>query len=211
MSEIWGEFRRKSHRICYPVQTAPYWEVDGDKYVVADISTDTISIKSINSLQEGELLSGVLHFSDGYSLFIQARVIKQVLNDYILQLGTSFPIERFQYEMANSTAGSDRRQYFRLRYPTPGIAPVITIDNIVYPLVETSEKGIILICSDPQRFPFGKQLHGSVTFKDGQSYSIVGEVIRMGADTVIIKIVVGGIPESQMFREQQLVINSLRK
>ncbi len=211
MAESWGEFRRKSQRIRYQAQTAPYWEVDGVKYVVVDIAIDSIAIKSINQLREGKLLSGVLHFSDGYSLFIQGRVVKQLLSEYVLQLGKPLPMDRFQHELANSAVGSDRRQYFRLRYPTPGIAPVITIDKIAYPLVETSEKGLILICSDPMRFPRGKQIRGNVTFKDGQTYNVVGDVIRLGADTVIVKIVVGGIPESQMFREQQRVINMFRK
>lgn len=211
MAESWGEFRRKSHRIRYQAQTAPYWEVEGVKYVVVDIALESIAIKSINPLREGKLLSGVLHFNDGYSLFIQGRVVKQVMSEYVLQLGKSLPVERFQHELANSAAGSDRRQYFRLRYPTPGIAPVITIDKIAYPLVETSEKGLILICSAPLRFPRGKQIQGNITFKDGQSFSLVGEVVRLGADTVVIKIVVGGIPESIMFREQQRVINMFRK
>lgn len=211
MAEPWGEFRRKSQRIRYPAQTAPYWEVDGVKYVVVDIALESISIKSVNPLREGKLLSGVLHFSDGYTLFIQARVVKQALGEYVLQLGKNIPIERFQHELANSAAGSDRRQYFRLRYPTPGIAPVITIDKIAYPLIETSEKGIILICSAPLRFPRGKQIQGNITFKDGQSYGIVAEVIRLGVDTVVLKIIAGGIPESQMFREQQRVINMFRK
>ena len=67
-----------------------------------------------------------------------------------------------------------RRQFYRLRYPA-GLRPVVWIDESEYELVELSEHGARITCSE-NRFEIGAILTGAVLFSDGENVPFEGTV-----------------------------------
>lgn len=98
-----------------------------------------------------------------------------------------------------------KRDYFRLEYPYE-YRPVLYHQGCQYQIVNISEYGVKFRgegCSD---FSVGQQVNGTIVFHDEERYVCLGEVLRIGRHSVVLKLQ-QAIPLHKIRSEHILLIN----
>jgi hypothetical protein len=97
---------------------------------------------------------------------------------------------------------SKHRQYYRIRYPL-SYRPKIRIQNEDYGgvVVELSERGVRFICEGNIILSEGSALEVNITFRDGESFELTGEILRVTKEGVIVRFL-DWLPLSRVMKEQ---------
>ena len=97
--------------------------------------------------------------------------------------------------------GINSRQYYRVTYPEKE-RPWIKIDGELLHVMDISEKGGKFLNVPGIKVDPGSMVTGTITFHDGETVTVVGEVLREFYDQVIICFT-KGVPFSIMVKEQR--------
>lgn len=211
MVEDIGESRRKQIRIRYPKHSGPTMVCNGISRHVAELSQEAIVVPVTRQypLKEGTSIGAELRFSDGKSQRITGRVERLEQDEVLIKLDKPLSIERYDSELRWGSVLSDRRRFFRLRYPAKEIL-FLTVQNRQYRLTEISAHGIVYYCPEELTFHLSQTIQATLTFLDGEVITINGSVLRMTRSEVIVYLPVG-IPEKRITREQQRLIRKQRE
>ena len=98
---------------------------------------------------------------------------------------------------------SDRRNYFRLKYPHAE-RPVVRYKGCEYKVSEVSERGIKLLKDQECTVCAGQSFAGVIRFKDGVTVSIVGVVVRSDEKEMVVELT-KGINLGRMTEEQRRI------
>lgn len=94
----------------------------------------------------------------------------------------------------------NQRRYYRLRYPEVE-RPTVWFKGRTYEVTEVSERGVMILLGDGCAVRLGQLFVGVVQFRDGETTSIVGVVLRIDANKMVVKLS-KGISLSRMMAEQ---------
>jgi len=94
--------------------------------------------------------------------------------------------------------GTERRAYLRIYYPYTE-RPKLIIDEKEVHVSEISEHGI--------RFYLGSKVNATITFHDGESLPIEGEIIRIHNNEAAVHIA-KGIPYDRVIKEQEYLMKN---
>jgi hypothetical protein len=97
---------------------------------------------------------------------------------------------------------SKQRQYYRIRYPL-SYRPKVRIQGEDYEsdAVELSERGIRFLYEGKIILSEGLDLEVNVTFHDGESFELKGEILRVAKEDVIVRFS-DSLPPSRIIQEQ---------
>ncbi|MCP4510493.1 MAG: PilZ domain-containing protein [Fuerstiella sp.] len=103
-----------------------------------------------------------------------------------------------------------KRQFYRLTYPRSG-RPVLTVQGRTFAVAEISEHGmrVLLQEADIDAWPIGETVCGQMIFSDGDSFAVVGEIVRhadTGAELQCALSLSEGIPYARMVAEQRFMM-----
>ena len=96
----------------------------------------------------------------------------------------------------------ERRRYYRIEYPV-SLRPTLKIRKHQFEVVNISEKGVMLVAE--KKASFGRWVSGEITFSDGQTMGIEGEVVRKNENNIGIFLTIKSIPYSKILSEQRLI------
>ncbi|MEX1669884.1 hypothetical protein AB4876_13265 [Zhongshania guokunii] len=99
------------------------------------------------------------------------------------------------------------RRFFRLPYPRAAQPPLTVDKDTAYRVLEISELGILLAKKSESPLQVGETLSGNILFHDHHSEEIEGEVYRLDARGVIVRLS-RGISSKYMIKEQIYVKNT---
>ncbi len=99
------------------------------------------------------------------------------------------------------------RRFFRLPYPRAAQPPLTVDKDTAYRVLEISELGILLAQKSESPLQVGETLSGNILFHDHHSEEIEGEVYRLDARGVIVRLS-RGISSKYMMKEQIYVKNT---
>jgi hypothetical protein len=94
----------------------------------------------------------------------------------------------------------NQRRYYRLRYPEVE-RPTVWFKGRTYEVTEVSERGVMILLGDECAVRLGQLFVGVVQFRDGETNSIVGVVLRIDANKMVVKLS-KGISLRRMMAEQ---------
>ena len=97
--------------------------------------------------------------------------------------------------------GINSRQYYRVTYPEKE-RPWIKIDGDLLQVMDISEKGGKFLNAVGIKVDPGSRITGTITFHDGETITVTGDVLREFYDQIIICFT-KGIPFSTMIKEQR--------
>lgn len=83
--------------------------------------------------------------------------------------------------------GIQRRQYYRLKYPKKA-RPVMLVEDQLFQVCETSEKGLRVIMSNIASLYRGLRLSGTVRLHSNQEVDIEGSILRFDNDEVVVQL-----------------------
>ncbi len=102
---------------------------------------------------------------------------------------------------------SDRRQFKRIKYPDEHKPKIVVRteegEEIEYAVIDISEKGISLIGEEASGIMAELKIEATITFSDGESLDVKGEVLRVIGSYVVIYLP-EGIPPSRIQKEHEL-------
>ena len=102
---------------------------------------------------------------------------------------------------AKEFKGVNSRQYYRLTYPEKE-RPWLKIDDELLRVMDLSEKGGKFLNDTGIKIDPGSRITGAITFHDGETITVIGDVLREFYDQVVICFT-KGIPFSTMIKEQR--------
>ena len=95
-----------------------------------------------------------------------------------------------------------RREYYRIRYPHSCRTKIIIQDeDYEGDVVELSERGVRFIYRGKIILTEGSDLKVNITFHDGESIELEGEILRVEKEDVIVRFS-GSLPLSRIMKEQ---------
>lgn len=97
-----------------------------------------------------------------------------------------------------------RRRFYRLPYPDDARPPFQHQDGESYPVLELSEKSVVIAPAEGEVWPIGSAVSGHIFFNDGDSESISGEVLRQDSRGVVV-VLSDGITFHHVIKEQTFV------
>ncbi len=99
----------------------------------------------------------------------------------------------------------NKREHYRIRYPL-ACRPILKIGYAKYEVMDISEKGVKFNFSAYRMAPPGTQINAYITFHDGRSLKIEGELIRVNRNfaTAILKLK-ESIPWKRILNEQRFL------
>lgn len=225
---------REFHRIRYPDSYRPKIRILGDK---CDSKTVELSEKGVRFRYQGaaELIAGSkikinITFYDGESFQLKGellrireedvfRRIKGVLSrvkrkDVIMRFSGSIPIYRLMNEQQyikyiTMPQTGKTRQFHRIRYPL-SYRPKVRIqgDKCDYKAVELSERGLRFLYQGPARLSQGLEIEVNITFSDGESFQVKGEILRVVNEDVIMRFS-GSLTTNRLMKEQLFIKNNV--
>jgi hypothetical protein len=94
------------------------------------------------------------------------------------------------------------RQYYRIRYPR-SYRPRVSIEAMDYEgdIVELSERGVRFICKGEIILSEGANLKVTITFHDGDSFELNGEILKVTNENVIVRFI-DWLPLIRIIKEQ---------
>jgi len=102
----------------------------------------------------------------------------------------------------NAYRGSQRRAYFRLKYP-PSSSPRIFIGGIAYAIHDISERGARI--NNPMRHRMPEDIFSAfVWFHDGEPIKVVARVVRIEPSQIALYFI-QGIPYKRILAEQTYI------
>jgi len=103
---------------------------------------------------------------------------------------------------------STSRQYYRIRYPL-SYHPKVRIQGEDYEgdVIELSERGVRFSCDDKIILSEGSDLAVNITFHDGESFELKGEILRVTDEDVIVRFV-DWLPLIRIMKEQIYLRNN---
>ena len=103
----------------------------------------------------------------------------------------------------------NRRQYFRVEYPT-GAGPKLIASGVPLQVLDISEQGLRFKAKSTLSFKTGGTFAGSLTFFDGESFLVFGEIKRVTEETVSIQLR-KPIPLRIIMAEQRRIIQNFKQ
>lgn len=98
----------------------------------------------------------------------------------------------------------ERRAFGRLIFP-PTDRPQLKVVVDLFETHDISEEGIRFLCHE-KKFSIGQKVTGVLTFHDGTTHQIEGEVIRVMTDQVVLRLFKGFMKDLAL-HEQRFIIN----
>ena len=110
-------------------------------------------------------------------------------------------------ENARPTVTEQNRQFFRLTYPRTG-CPELVVNGRAFAIVEISENGVRVKLPQTviEAWPIEGTVGGQVRFSDGETFKVVGVIVRHETIDDEVQCVVSlseGIPYARMVAEQR--------
>jgi hypothetical protein len=97
---------------------------------------------------------------------------------------------------------SQLRQYYRIRYPLSYRPKVRTqVMGLEGDIVELSERGVRFICKGESILSEGSHLEVTITFHDGDSFELKGEILKVTNKDVIVRFI-DWLPLIRIIKEQ---------
>ena len=90
-----------------------------------------------------------------------------------------------------------RREHFRIEYPYTE-RPKLTITGGEFTAIDVSETGM--------KFAIKKPLRAAITFHDGETLNVEGEILRIQGNEVVVRFS-KGIPPRRIMKEQQYLLS----
>ncbi len=223
---------REFHRIRYPAFYRPKIRILGDD---CDSETIELSEKGVRFRYQGpaKLIAGLkikmnITFYDGESFQLKGELLRvreeDVLRrlkgellrirrkDVIMRFSESVPIYRLineqQYMKYIAMPHTGRtRQFHRIRYPL-SFRPKVRIqgEDCDYRAVELSERGVRFLYKGPARLSAGLEIEVNITFSDGESFQLKGELLRVAKQDVIMRFS-GSLTTNRLMKEQLYIKN----
>lgn len=110
----------------------------------------------------------------------------------------------------NAVDNSNRRCFFRLRYPAPG-RPCLRTCGSLFEVVEMSEKGLRFFAEQPELFQSEEMvLDAVILFPCSSTCTVYGRVQRLDGNEVVVQLD-SRIPLSRMMSEQRRVLRDFGK
>jgi len=97
-----------------------------------------------------------------------------------------------------------RRRYYRLPYPEDAQPPFRDHDGRSYPVLELSEKSVVIAPAKGETWAKGDPVSGEILFSDGESETISGEVLRQDERGVVV-LLSDGVTFHHVIKEQTFV------
>ena len=95
---------------------------------------------------------------------------------------------------------NQRRRYYRLHYPEVE-RPSVWFKGQYYEVTEVSEEGLVILLGSGCAVRLGQSFVGVIQFRDGETHSIVGVVLRIDESKMAVKLS-KGISLKRMMAEQ---------
>lgn len=102
-------------------------------------------------------------------------------------------------------SGENRREHYRIIYPLT-CRPKLRIVRKEYDVVDISESGVKFLHNRGAKLTPGSKIEAEITFDDGSSLDIHGEILRINDNILILKLH-RGIPFWKIVDEQRYVKN----
>ena len=99
---------------------------------------------------------------------------------------------------------AEKRNHYRIQYPEND-CPSLMIDGHHYRVVDLSEKGIMFVASNFKDFPPEKEITGSVTFQDNESFLVRAAVQRNTKENISV-VLIKPLPLRKIMAEQRYLI-----
>lgn len=96
--------------------------------------------------------------------------------------------------------GEQRREFFRLPYPTTE-QPVLVAGDAEHKVVEIAESGIRVVLNPGIALDVGDIVSGSILFHDEQTEAVSGRVLRLDASHAVVQLT-RGISQHRVMQEQ---------
>jgi acyl-CoA thioesterase FadM len=223
---------REFHRIRYPDSYRPKIRIQGED---SDGETLELSERGVRfryqepaQLSAGMKIEINITFHDGKSFQlggellrvrkedvirrINGELVRIRRSDVIMRFSGSIPIYRLMNEqqyikyIAVPQTGKTR-QFHRIRYPL-SYRPKIRIqgEHCDYDAVELSERGIRFIYKGPAQLRAGLEIEVRITFYDGESIQLKGELLRSEKEDVIMRFS-GSLTTNRLMQEQLHIKN----
>lgn len=104
----------------------------------------------------------------------------------------------------------NRRQFFRLEYP-PGSGPKLVSSGIKLEVLDISEQGLLIqVKNSSPTVKVGGGFTASLTFPDGESMLVFGNIVRVNEDKLSIKLR-RPIPLRIIMAEQRRIIQNFKQ
>lgn len=104
--------------------------------------------------------------------------------------------------------GENTRQFYRVEYPETE-SPVLHAAGYELHAINVSEKGGKFLNKGEKQLNCGDRVLGKITFSDGKSLPVEGEVLKVFDKEVVICFS-KGLPYSRIIKEQRLLMNKFR-
>ncbi|KPK36756.1 MAG: hypothetical protein AMK70_01165 [Nitrospira bacterium SG8_35_1] len=95
----------------------------------------------------------------------------------------------------------NKREHYRIRYPL-SFRPVLKFAGKKFEVIDISESGIKFYCENTEDLKAGQEVQGTVTFNDGKSLILKGNILRIYKRTAIVWLS-AYIPFRLIIREQR--------
>jgi hypothetical protein len=225
---------REFYRIRYTDSYRPKIRIEGED---SDGETVELSERGVRFRYQGagQLSSGLkieinITFHDGKSIQLKGEllrvrkedVIRRIngelvrvrRRDVIMRFSGSIPIYRLMNEqkyinyIAVPQTGKTR-QFHRIRYPL-SFRPKIRIqgENCDCEVVELSERGIRFLYKGRAQLSAGLEIEVNITFCDGESFHLKGEILRVEREDVIMRFS-GSLTTNRLMKEQLFIKNNV--
>ena len=103
----------------------------------------------------------------------------------------------------NKFSGENKRQHYRIVYPLTA-RPSLKITRKEFEVVDISESGIRFLNKKWAPFTPGVKIEAELTFNDGESLDIEGEILRVNDQVSILKLH-KSIPFWKIVEEQRYI------
>lgn len=100
--------------------------------------------------------------------------------------------------------GKNRREHYRIVYPIRA-RPRLRVGKAVFPVLDLCERGLRFLHPDPDSLQLGQTIRGRVSFGDGTSMVVEGEVMRTGRSEAVLHLAIR-IPPARILQEQRHLI-----
>ena len=100
---------------------------------------------------------------------------------------------------------AEQRRYYRIVYP-PEERPTFTIQGKKYEVLDISEKGMSFVVKHGLTPARGIEVKGVLTFRDGQWFELIGQIIRYMSDSGVVALNLRNrIPLPKIMEEQRYI------
>ncbi|HEY3379117.1 MAG TPA: PilZ domain-containing protein [Armatimonadota bacterium] len=205
MATQFAEDRREVLRVRYPDRkNCPHLKVLHYDFHVLDLSEDGIrfTCPDTSIFVVGKSVAADLQFPGGLDFPIDGTVVRVDSDGVIVALRHPVPRDVI------SGMGTDRRAYFRLRYPSLK-RPVMISHARQWEVSEVSVHGLRFRAMPSENFPAGTVVSARITFLDHTTLDITGKVLRIHQQEVVLALV-QGIPDQRIMQEQRILIQRFK-